>query len=256
MDRNYTISVIGGALGLLLVICGGFVLYEHWARQQFDASLPPAPQTVITENTENLDKQPPSSVTTAKPETQSQREMPSPDIDAVKPDVPEIQTEETAVLDDALLDMFEEQALSALRESVDITNEELNNEELVEAIEEEYGHSPEVDVMSDVMDKIQTGTATLDDLIDMTEASIAIAPGDSQGGQQVLEILRAALDSGATVMMLKNVPGGLPSNGQAILVGTSDWKNLPEGTKITIQYDDGTTVDFDESDMEGATVIK
>ena len=257
MDRNYTISVIGGALGLLLIICGGFVLYEHWARQQFDASLPPAPQTVITENTENFDRQPPSSVTTAKPDTQSEQELPVPNIEAVKPDTPETQTEETAVLDGALLDMFEEQALSALRESVDITDEELNNEELVEAIEEEYGHSPEVDVVSDVMDRIQTGTATLDDLIDMTEASIAIAPGDWQPISQLLEMLRVAKhNGGATVMMLKNVPGGLPSSGQAILVGTSDWKNLPEGAKITIQYDDGTTVELDESDMEGATVIK
>ena len=184
MDRNYTISVIGGALGLLLVICGGFVLYERWARQRFDASLPPAPQTVITENTENFDRQPPSSVTTTKHETQSEREMPAPDIEAVEPDAHETQTEEAAALDDALLDMFEEQALSALRESVDITDEELNNEELVEAIEEEYGHSPEVDVMSDVMDKIQTGTATLDDLINMIEVSIAIAPGGSQGGNK------------------------------------------------------------------------
>ena len=257
MDRNYTISVIGGALGLLLVICGGFVLYEHWARQRFDATLPPAPQTVITENTENLDRQPPSSVTTAKPETQSQQGMPSPNIEAVEPDVPETQTEETAALDDALLDMFEEQALSALRESVDITDEELNNEELVQAIEEEYGHSPEVDVVSDVMDRIQTGTATLDDLIDMTEASIAIAPGDWQPISEVLEILRVAKhNGGATVMILKNVPGGLPSNGQAILIGTPDMKNLPESGKITIQFDDGTTVELDESDMEGATVIK
>ena len=183
--------------------------------------------------------------------------MPSADIDAVELDTPETQTEEAAALDDALLDMFEEQALSALRESVDITDEELDNEELVQAIEEEYGHSPEVDVVSDVMDRIQTGTATLDDLIDMTEASIAIAPGDWQPLSQVLEILLVAKDSGgATVMLLKNVPGGLPSGGQAILIGTPDMKNLPEGAKITIQYDDGTTVDFDESDMEGATVIK
>lgn len=253
MDRNYTISVIGGALGLLLVICGGFVLYEHWARQRFDASLPPAPQ----ENTENLDRQPPSSVMTAKPDTQSEQEMPAPNIDAIEPDASEIQTEESAVLDDALLDMFEEQALSALRESVDITDEELNNEELVQAIEEEYGHSPEVDVVSDVMDRIQTGTATLDDLIDMTEASIAIVPGDWQPISQLLEILLVAKDSGgATVMMLKNVPGGLPSSGQAILIGTQDMKYLPESAKITIQFDDGTTVELDESDMKGATVIK
>ena len=252
MDRNYTISVIGGALGLLLVICGGFVLYEHWARQRFDASLPPAPQ----ENTENLDRQPPSSVTTAKPETQSQQEMPSPDIEMEEANAHETQTEDSAALDDALLDMFEEQALSALRESVDITDAELNNEELIAAIEEEYGHSPEVDVMSDVMDKIQTGTATLDNLIDMTEVSIAIAPGDSQGVQQVLAALRAARDSGATVIMLKNVPGGLPSGGQAILIGTSDWKNLPEGAKITIQHVDGPTVDLDESVLEGVRIIK
>ena len=257
MDRNYTISVIGGALGLLLVICGGFVLYEHWARQRFEASLPPAPQTMITENTENLDRQPPSSVTTAKPETQSEQEMPSPDIDAVEPDASETQSEEAALLDGALLDMFEEQALSALRESVDITDEELNNEELVQAIEEEYGHSPEVDVMSDVMDRIQTGTATLDDLINMIEVSIAITPGDWQPLSQVLEILLVAKDNGgATVMMLKNVPGGLPSGGQAILIGTSDWKNLPEGTKITIQHGDGTTVDLDESELEGVRIIK
>lgn len=252
MERNYTISVIGGALGLLLVICGGFMLYEHWARQRFDASLPPAPQ----ENTENLDRQPPSSVTTAKSETQSQQEMPSPNIDTEEANAPETQTEDSAALDDALLDMFEEQALSALRESVDITDEELNNEELVAAIEEEYGHSPEVDVVSDVMDRIQTGTATLDDLTEMIEVSITIAPGDSQGVQQVLAALRAARDSGATVMMLKNVPGGLPSGGQAILIGTPDMKRIPEGGKITIQYDDGTTVELDESDMEGATVIK
>ena len=252
MDRNYTISVIGGAVGLLLVICGGFVLYEHWARQRFDASLPPAPQ----ENTENLDRRPPSSVTTAKPDTQSQQEMPTPNIDAVEPDTPETQTEESAVLDDALLDMFEEQALSALRESVDITDEELNNEELVQAIEEEYGHSPEVDVVSDVMDRIQTDTATLDDLVDMIEVSITIAPGNSQGVQQVLAALRAARDSGATVMMLKNVPGGLPSGGQAILIGTSDWKDLPEGAKITIQHVDGPTVDLDESVLEGVRIIK
>lgn len=253
MDRNYTISVIGGALGLLLVICGGFVLYEHWARQRFDASLPPAPQ----ENTENLDRQPPSSVMTTKPDTQSEQAMLAPDIEAEEPDAHETQTEEAAALDNALLDMFEEQALSALRESVDITDEELNNEELVAAIEEEYGHSPEVDVVSDVMDKVQTGTATLDDLIDMIEVSITIAPGDWQPLSQVLEILLVAKHSGgATVMMLKDVPGGLPSSGQAILIGTPDMKNRLEGGKITIQYDDGTTIELDESDMEGATVIK
>ena len=255
MDRNYMISVIGGALGLLLVICGGFVLYEHWARQRFDATLPPAPQTVITEN---FDKQPPSSVTTAKPETQSEQEMPAPDIEVEEPDAPEPQTEESAALDDALFDMFEEQALSALRESVDITDEELDNEELVAAIEEEYGYSPEVDVMSDVMDRIQAGMATLNDLIDMIEASIAIAPGDSHGAQQALAALRAARDSGGTVMMLKNLPGGISptENGMAIMIGTADLTNLPEGSKITVKYNDGSTVDLDELDFEGATVIK
>ncbi len=249
MDRNYIVKVIGGAICLLLVICSGFLLYEHWARQQFDESLPPAPQTVTTENSDKT--------SLAEPETQSRQEMPSPDMVAVEPDMPELQTEEPAALDDARLDMFEEQALAALRESVDITDEELNNEELVEAIEEAYGHSPEVDVMSDVMERIQADTATLNDLVDMVEASLAIAPEDSHGVQQVLEILReAGHRGGATVMRFKNVPGGLPSNGPAILIGTTDMKNLTKGAKITLQLDDGTTVDLDESDIEVVTVIK
>lgn len=254
MDKNYTIKVIGGAFCLLLVICGGFVLYEHWARQRFNESLPPAPQTVTMRNP---DRQPPSSVTTAEPETQSGQEMSSPNLEAVEPNALETQTEESAAIDDALLDMFEEQALSALRESVDITDEELDNEELVAAIEEEYGHSPEVEVMSDVIERIQIGTATLDDLIEMIESSLAIAPGDSPGAQQALAALRAARHSGGvTVMMLKNVPGGLPSSGPAIIIGTADMMNLPEGSKITVQYDDGTTVELGESTLEGATVIK
>ena len=254
MDRNYMIRVIGGALGLLLVICGGFVLYEHWARQRFDATLPPAPQTMTVENSETHTP----AVTTAKPETQSEQEMPAPDIEAVESDAPEPQTEEAVARDDALFDMFEEQALSALRESVDITDEELDNAELVAAIEEEYGHSPEVDVMSDVMDRIQAGTATLNDLIDMIEASVAIAPGDSHGAQQALAALRAARDNGGTVMMLKNLPGGISptENGMAIMIGTADLTNLPEGSKITVKYNDGSTVDLDELDFEGATVIK
>lgn len=183
--------------------------------------------------------------------------MSSPNLETVEPDALETQTEESAAIDDALLDMFEEQALSALRESVDITDEELDNEELVAAIEEEYGHSPEVEVMSDVIERIQIGTATLDDFIEMIEASLSIAPGDSPGAQQALAALRAARHSGGvTVMMVKNVPGGLPSSGQAILIGTADMMNLPEGSKITVQYDDGTTVELGESTLEGATVIK
>ena len=102
---------------------------------------------------------------------------------------------------DALLEMFEQQALSTLREAVDTEDEELDNTELVDAIEEEYGNSPEIDVLSEVMRRIE-GNTTLDDLIEMVEVSSAIMPDNMpEGTMSFLEMLRNAKAGGGLIVV-------------------------------------------------------
>ena len=55
------------------------------------------------------------------------------------------------------------------------------------------GNSPEIDVLSEVMRRIDEGNTTLDDLIEMVEVSSAIMPDNMpEGTMSFLEMLRNA----------------------------------------------------------------
>ena len=192
MHKMFNWKFTVGAAVVIVALCVGIFLYARWDVQRFTESLgePPVPskREAPTEKSAGQVSPTPVSETTSVSENPQQQEADSaqPMLDAETTDSvqlvldaettdPNAQELSEAELD-ALLEMFEQQALSTLREAVDTDDEELDNTELVDAIEEAYGPSPEVDVLSEVMERIDDGTTTLDNLIEMVEASSAIMP--------------------------------------------------------------------------------
>ena len=244
---------------VILAFCVGIFLYARWDVQRFTESLgePPAPvvpshREVVTEKVqEEVFPTPVHETTSASEDLPEQAENSVPLV--LDAEITDLETQELSDAElDALLEMFEQQALSTLREAVDAEDEELDNTELVEAIEEEYGDSPEVDVLSEMMNRIDEGTTTLDNLIEMVEAYSTIIPENMpEGSMSLLEMLRMAKAGGGLIVAGRsgsNVTFITPTPGSPMIDG------LGKGTMAVEAYDDdGNKIDLN---LEGATVIK
>lgn len=256
MHRIYNWKFTVGAAVVIVGLCVGIFLYARWDIQRFTESLsePPVPSNreVLTEKSaERVSPAPVSEITSLSENPQQQEadlEQPTLDAEMTDPDAQELSDAEL----NALLEMFEQQVLSNLREAVDADDEELDNSELVDAIEEEYGHLPEVDVLAEVMERIDEGTTTLDSLIEMVEASSAIMPDNMpEGTMSLLEMLYRARASGGLISV------GSMDGASVFLIGTSDElvDSIRNGGSATVEFlgTDGTKM---EIDADSATIIK
>lgn len=268
MHRLFNWKFTVGAAVVIVGLCVGIFLYARWDVQRFTESLgePPvpserealtekptgqvssAPVSEITSVSENLQQQETDLVESTLGTGTTDSGQLVLDDETTDPDAQELSDAEL----DALLDMFEQQVLSTLREAVDADDEELDNSELVDAIEEAYGHLPEVDVLAEVMERIDEGTTTLDNLIEMVEASSAIMPESMPDGtMSLLEMLYRARSSGGLISV------GSMDGANVFLIGTSGefMDSIRNGGGGTVEFrgTDGTKM---ELDVEGATVIK
>lgn len=266
--KFFTWKFTVGAAVVIVALCVGIFLYAQWDVQRFTESLgePPVPskREVLTEKSVGQVSPAAVSETTSISENPQQQglDLVQPMLDAeiadsvelvVDPETTDSDAQELLDAElDALLEMFEQQALSTLREAVDIEDEELDNTELVEAIEEEYGPSPEVDVLSEMMEHIEEGTTTLDNLIEMVEASSTIMHENMpEGAISLLEMLRTAQANGGLIVT------EFPDGGTAFIMGASGASidKMINGGSVELEFrgTDGTKMQFD---LEGASVIK
>lgn len=253
---------IASAAVVIVAACVGIFFYARWDVQRFRESLgePPIVPREKEVVTETVQEQTPSAVTfdttSASENLEKPEENSGQQVLDTEPTDPETQDPETQELSeaelDALLEMFEQQALTGLREAVDVGDEVLDNTELVDAIEEAYGHSPEVDVLSEVMSSIDEGNTTLDNLIEMVEAYSAILPESMpEGTISLLEMLRRAKAGGGLIVADRsgsNITFITPTPGSPMIDG------IGKGTIAVKAYDaDGNEIDLN---LEGATIIK
>ena len=244
---------------VILAFCVGVFLYARWDVQRFTESLgePPPPvvpsqREAVTEKVpEQVSPTPALEITSVSGDLQTHEENSIPltlDIETTDPEAKELSDAEL----DALLETFEQQALSTLREAVDAEDEKFDdNTELVDAIEEQYGPSPEIDVVAEAMKRIDEGTTTLDNLIEMMEASSTIMPENMpEGTMSFLEMLRSAKSYGGLIVTT-NAEGDT-----TFLVGPSgEMMDSLNSGNMTLEFhgDDGRKMDLN---LEDATLIK
>ena len=144
MHNLFNWKFTGGAAVVIVAFCVGIFFYARWDVQRFTESLGeppvvPSQREVLTEKKPEQGTPTPALEVTSAPENLQQQEAASVQL-VLDAETTNSETQELSDAElDALLEMFEQQALSTLREAVDTEDEELDNTELVDAIEEEYG---------------------------------------------------------------------------------------------------------------------
>ena len=226
MDRDYTLKVIGGALILTLLLCAGIHFYAKWEYQRFAEELGEAP---------TFDASPePVSAREMLPKVMSEEPVPPAPVEFKPLEVNEL-TPETS--EPEPLELETEEPLFGLEDlpPLDAELEELSLDEvefpsfpdevpvemvdagipargysdpssLVNAFRTTYGDVEEVDIITEVLRRSGDGTATVDDIVYMTEALLRITPADQLEVRQSLintlselaELKQHELESGVT----------------------------------------------------------
>ena len=226
MDRVYILKVIGGALLLALLLCAGIHFYAKWEYHRFAEELGEAP---------TFDASPdPVSAREMLPKAMSEEPVPPAPMafepvevteltpETSEPEPLELETEEPlfgledfppldAELGEPSLDEVEFPSLpdEVPVEIVDAGQPARGNADpsgLVDAFRTTYGDAEEVDIITEVLRRSGDGTATVDDIVYMTEALLRITPADLPEVRQSLihtlsqlvELKQHELESGVT----------------------------------------------------------
>lgn len=203
MKTFFTLRHLFGVCLLVIFSCLGLYIYTQWSLKKFEAELTPLPEFAPAleplEKRSMISKE--SETTHLFTESRPQEYVDAPPVDTSLPDVG---TEELPL--EALEDPFEEFGDEALEffldefddlsdAPVDIeipewvvsawdysayrdTDPTYAYEQLGASFRDRYGDSTEVDTIVKNVERIDTGTATMDDLIELTEAWISILPAE------------------------------------------------------------------------------
>ncbi len=207
---QYTVKFIGGVLILTLVICTGIFLYARRTHQRFTESLSTPPQKVV--KTDIPVEQPSPVVTTISPQTAFEPDNAGTESAAVEYE--ETEKPDEASLEEflALLDRLEIEELAEIAEVLDIKDADGNP--LADLLQEPASDSSEVRPSVDVFELIESGVASLADLIDLMDAALEVVPEiRREAHQSLLESLRTLHATGGGVMV-----GSTPSGGKFLLL--------------------------------------
>ncbi len=203
MKTFFTLQHLLGVCLLIIISCVGFYIYTQWGLEKFEAELTPMPEFVPA-------PEPPKkrSMILKKSETthlfKESRPQRSLDAPPVAPSIPDVGTGELPLeaLEDPLED-FDTEAFEFFLDELDVlsdapvdleipewivsawdyseyrdTDPKYAYEQLGASFRERYGDSTEVSTIVKNVERIDTGTATMDNLIELTEAWISILPAE------------------------------------------------------------------------------
>jgi len=252
--QRWDLSIIGGALLLFILICASFFLYAQWELKRFNQSLPEVPTVGTTAPPEQTRQE--GTQTAALPVSETSRGTAELDNTQTESDTPgtnaaglaEIAavTEElpSAPIDEASYLFLEETSrdlpkpeeffmeteqevpynVAKVQAGFDDYNAYLETDpayayqRLDDAFREQYGDSPDVDILVETFSRFNDGTATIDDAIDNASAFVrlmhSVAVPDE--GIQIVanhleflhEIKQLALEEGATIQLRYIVRSG------------------------------------------------
>ena len=203
MKTFFTLQHLLGVCLLIIFSCVGFYIYTQWSLQKFEAELTPLPEFAPApeppEKRSMISKQ--ADTTHLFTESSPQGYL---DALPVDPSIPDVGTEELPLeaLGDPLED-FDTEAFELFLDKLDVlpdapvdleipewivsawdyseyrdTDPKYAYEQLGASFRERYGDSTEVSTIVENVERIDTGTATMDNLIELTEAWISILPAE------------------------------------------------------------------------------
>ena len=235
--RRQNLGIICGAL-LAVLICAGFFVYERWELKRFNASLPEVPSVDTAGPSERTRQE--RTQTTALSVSETSRwtaESDNAETDAaglaeiasVAEELPSAPLDEPPYLfieetDRDLLepeDFMESEPevpydMAKVQAGFDDYNAYLETDpgyayqRLDDAFREQYGDSPDVDILVETFSRFNDGTATIDDAIDNASAFLRLMHGlVAPEGMQIVadhlaylhEIKQLALEEGATIQL-------------------------------------------------------
>ncbi|MYG07349.1 hypothetical protein F4167_12180 [Candidatus Poribacteria bacterium] len=205
MKTFFSLQHLLGVCLLIIFSCVGFYIYTQWSLQKFEAELTPLPEFVTSpeplQERSMISKQ--SDPTDFFAESSPLEYLDAPPVDTSIPDMgaeelpleelenpledfdtewiaPEFFLDEFDVLSEAPVDIeIPEWIVSAWDYSeYRDTNPKYAYEQLGASFRERYGDSTEVNTIVKNVERIDTGTATMDNLIELTEAWISILPAE------------------------------------------------------------------------------
>lgn len=222
---------IAGFSITVILVCAGFFIYVEWEIKRFDASLPEVPTVDTAPNSAALPEsprqevpQPPTASVSESPLLKAAPEIPGTDYEkSAEPfsGAEEPQSEFTENAPNLFLEETETVPVEPAEEPYDMakveagfddynaylaTNPAYAYQRLDEAWREQWGDSPDVDILVETVRRGNEGTVTIDDAIANAEALLRLMPGivAPEGIQVVadhLEYLREskqlALEEGA-----------------------------------------------------------
>lgn len=236
--RRQNLGIIGGALLLAVLICAGFFVYERWELKRFNASLPEVPPVDTTGTSERTRQERTQTAALSVSETSrwtAESDNTETDaaglaeIAAVAEEPPSAPLDESPYLfieetDRDLLepeDFMESEPevpydMAKVQAGFDDYNAYLETDpgyayqRLDDAFREQYGDSPDVDILVETFTRFNDGTATIDDAIDNASAFLRLMHGlVAPEGVQIVadhlaylhEIKQLALEEGATIQL-------------------------------------------------------
>ena len=203
MLERFTMRMLGVAFVIVVLLCAGIYFYAEWSNKRFMSELgaPPQPPVAseLTVETESEEV----STTLVEP-TKFVSEDPNQDAVVSEPesvDVPELMDEDVPVEATELSEPASEfdamPLLSAFGLPEEVTTlfdegaDEADFEEAEAYLVEEYGQSPEVEVIIDRLKQLSGGPVELDTLTGLFEAWIQVLPEeDRKNRRQLMNVKR------------------------------------------------------------------
>ena len=202
MLERFTMRMLGVAFVIVVLLCAGIYFYAEWSNKRFMSELgaPPQPPVAseLTVETESEEV----STTLVEP-TKFVSEDPNQDAVVSEPesvDVPELMDEDVPVEATELSEPASEfdamPLLSAFGLPEEVTTlfdegaDEADFEEAEAYLVEEYGQSPEVEVIIDRLKQLSGGPVELDTLTGLFEAWIQVLPEeDRKNRRQLMNVI-------------------------------------------------------------------
>ncbi|MDD9974305.1 MAG: hypothetical protein OYL97_24890 [Candidatus Poribacteria bacterium] len=202
MLERFTMRMLGVAFVIVVLLCAGIYFYAEWSNKRFMSELGAPPQPpVASELTVEIESEEVS--TTLVEPTKFVSEDPNQDAVVSEPesvDVPELMDEDVPVEATELSEPASEfdamPLLSAFGLPEEVTTlfdegaDEADFEEAEAYLVEEYGQSPEVEVIIDRLKQLSGGPVELDTLTGLFEAWIQVLPEeDRENRRQLMNVI-------------------------------------------------------------------
>lgn len=224
MIKQYSWKHIGVASVLTIAVCVGFFLYSQWDITRFRESLEEnttqSPQILQTDQVTSTETHQQTTKSTTSESYSKNKEIKVGDY--------EVKDEKEADFYDFLdfIDQLEEEEVAKLIENLDLEEDE--KKAIADLTQQESDVSEDIHPSNMIVDLMESGVASLADLIEVMEESKNVMPEDiQQKFEPVLHTLREMQQNGGSLIFHR--PPGAGGNYMLVFINPSpgQYANIP-----------------------------